>query len=127
MLRVDNLPGIAIVPPVMRPTRILALTGLSLSLLGTANADIETSIGAGYASDYVFRGNNNGADLFDATIGVSGSGNTFDWAASLWLASYDGGNELDISVSASKSLSANLDLTMGVTNYSYFGLRCYFK
>ena len=105
----------------MRPTRILALTGLSLSLLGTANADIETSIGAGYASDYVFRGNNNGADLFDASIGVSGSGNTFDWAADLWLASFDGGNELDISVSASKSLSDNLNLTMGVTNYSYFG------
>ena len=105
----------------MRPTRILALTGLSLSLLGTANADIETSIGAGYASDYVFRGTNNGADLFDASIGVSGSGNTFDWAADLWLASFDGGNELDISVSASKSLSDNLDLTMGVTNYSYFG------
>ena len=105
----------------MRPTRILALTGLSLSLLGTANADIETSIGAGYSSDYVFRGNNNGADLFDASIGVSGSGDNFDWGADIWLASYEGGNELDISISASKSLSDNLDLTLGVTNYSYFG------
>ena len=105
----------------MRPTRILALTGLSLSLLGTANADIETSIGAGYSSDYVFRGNNNGADLFDTSIGVSGSGDNFDWAAGLWLASYEGGNELDINISASKSLSDNLDLTLGVTNYSYFG------
>ena len=105
----------------MRPTRILALTGLSLSLLGTANADIETSIGAGYSSDYVFRGNNNGADLFDTSIGVSGSGDNFDWAAGLWLASYEGGNELDINMSASKSLSDNLDLTLGVTNYSYFG------
>lgn len=105
----------------MRPTHILALTGLSLSLLGTANADIETSIGAGYSSDYVFRGNNNGADLFDTSIGVSGSGDNFDWAAGLWLASYEGGNELDINISASKSLSDNLDLTLGVTNYSYFG------
>ena len=105
----------------MRPTRILALTGLSLSLLGTANADIETSIGAGYSSDYVFRGDNKGADLFDASIGVSGSGNNFDWAADIWLASFGTSNELDISISASKSLSDNLDLTLGVTNYSYFG------
>ena len=92
-----------------------------MSLLGTANADIETSIGAGYSSDYVFRGDNRGADLFDASIGVSGSGNNFDWGAGLWLASYEGGNELDIDISASKSLSDNLDLTLGVTNYSYFG------
>ena len=119
--RVDKLGATAIVRLVMRPTRILALTGVSLSLLGTANADIETSIGVGYTSDYVFRGANNGADLFDASIDVSGSGNSFDWAAGLWLASFDGGNELDIYGSASKSLSDNLDLTVGVTSYSYFG------
>ena len=92
-----------------------------MSLLGTANADIETGIGVGYSSDYVFRGNNNGADLFDASIDVSGSGGAFDWAAGLWLASFGGGNELDIYGSASKSLSDNLDLTVGVTSYSYFG------
>ena len=111
----------AFIHPVMRPTRILALTGLSLSLLGTANADIETGIGVGYSSDYVFRGNNNGADLFDASIDVSGGGGTFDWAAGLWLASHGGGNELDIYASASRSLSDNLELTFGVTSYSYFG------
>ena len=108
-------------PAVMRPTHVLALAGVSLSLLSTAQADIETSIGAGYTSDYVFRGANNGADLFDASIGVSGSGTSFDWAAGLWLASFDGGNELDIFASASKSLSDNLDLSVGVTSYSYFG------
>ena len=111
----------------MKLTRILALTGLSLSLLGTANADIETSISAGYTSDYVFRGTNNGADLFDATIDVSGSGSLgglgdIDWGAGLWLAAFgDNDNEMDIYMSASKSLSDNLDLTVGVTNYSYYG------
>ena len=111
----------------MRPTRILALTGLSLSLLGTANADIETSISAGYTSDYVFRGTNNGDDLFDATIDVSGSGSLgglgdIDWGAGLWLAAFgDNDNEMDIYMSASKSLSDNLDLTVGVTNYSSYG------
>ncbi len=85
------------------------------------SSNLEANFGAGYSSDYVFRGNNNGADLFDTSIGVSGSGDNFDWAAGLWLASYEGGNELDINISASKSLSDNLDLTLGVTNYSYFG------
>ena len=60
---VDKLGVTAIVRLVMRPTRIIAIAGLSTALLGTANADIETSIGVGYTSDYVFRGTNNGADL----------------------------------------------------------------
>ena len=99
-----------------------ALAGDPASNAAIAPAsDLEASFGAGYSSDYVFRGNNNGADLFDASIGVSGSGNNFDWAADIWLASFGTSNELDISISASKSLSDNLDLSLGVTNYSYFG------
>ena len=90
--------------PVMRPTRILALTGISVSLLGTAVADIETSIGAGYTSEYVFRGTNNGDDLFDLSLDVSGDGSLggfgdLSWSAGLWLASFDGAantNELNI-------------------------------
>jgi len=133
LLRIDNLPPAGILLLVMRPTRILALTGLSLSLLGTANADIETSIGAGYASDYVFRGSNYGEDHFEASIDVSGSGNLgglgdLDFSASLWLgtaSNFGGtgisGNEMDISLSASKALSENLSLEVGVTNYSYYG------
>ena len=111
----------------MRHTRILAIAGLSTALLGTANADIETSISAGYTSEYNFRGVDNGDDLFDATIEVSGSGSLgglgdIDWGAGLWLAAFgDNDNEMDIYMSASKSLSDNLDLTVGVTNYSYYG------
>ena len=99
--------------PVMRPTRILALTGISVSLLGTAVADIETSIGAGYTSEYVFRGTNNGDDLFDLSLDVSGDGSLggfgdLSWSAGLWLASFDGAantNELNIYGEVSKSLS----------------------
>ncbi|MBL50022.1 MAG: hypothetical protein CMP28_13890 [Roseibacillus sp.] len=115
----------------MRLTRILALTGLSVSLLGTAAADIETSIGAGYTSEYVFRGTNNGDDLFDLTLKVSGDGNLggvgdLGWSAGLWLASFDGAanansNELNIYGEVSKSLSDTMSVAVGVTNYSYFG------
>ena len=58
----------------MRPTRVLALTGLSVALLGTANADIESSFGAGYTSDYIFRGGDVGNNLFDISLDFSGSG-----------------------------------------------------
>ena len=115
--------------PVMRPTRILALTGISVSLLGTAVADIETSIGAGYTSEYVFRGTNNGDDLFDLSLDVSGDGSLggfgdLSWSAGLWLASFDGAantNELNIYGEVSKSLSDTMSVAVGVTNYSYFG------
>ncbi len=132
------------VPSVMRLTRILALTGLSLPLLGTANADIETSISAGYSSEYLYRGTSWGDDLFDASIDVSGSGNLgglgdVNFSAGLWIGSLGevnsggvallgldptqkhSGNEMRTSLSASKALSDNLDLAVGVTNYSYFG------
>ena len=46
----------------MRATRITALAGLSTALLGTANADIESSASVGYNTDYVYRGANLGED-----------------------------------------------------------------
>ena len=58
----------------MRVTQILALTGVSLSLLGTTQADIETSFSAGYTSEYVYRGGFIADDLFDFGIEASGSG-----------------------------------------------------
>ena len=58
----------------MRVTRILAITGVSLSLFGVSQAEIETSFSAGYTSEYVYRGALFGDDLFDFGIEASGSG-----------------------------------------------------
>ena len=65
MLRIDKVVFGPNVTPVMRVTQILALTGVSLSLLGTTQADIETSFSAGYTSEYVYRGGFIADDLFD--------------------------------------------------------------
>ncbi len=98
-----------------------------------SSSNLAVNFGAGYSSDYVFRGSNYGDDLVEATIGVSGSGSLgglgdLDFAASLWLGTASdfgglgiSGNEMDISFSASKALSENLSLEVGVTNYSYYG------
>ena len=110
----------------MRATRILALAGVSLSLLGTSQADIETSFSAGYTSEYVYRGSLFGDDLFDFGIEASGSGELgglgeVGFTGGIWYASFSGGNELDIYGEVSKDMGS-FSLAAGITNYSYFGI-----
>lgn len=115
----------------MRSTRVLALTGLSLALLGTASADIESNFGFGYTSDYIFRGGDVGNNLFDASLNFSGSGEVgglgeLDWSAGIWLATFSvsgsaSNNELDIYGEVSKSLNEMFSVAAGITNYTYFG------
>ena len=125
MLRIDKVVFGPNVTPVMRVTQILALTGVSLSLLGTTQADIETSFSAGYTSEYVYRGGFIADDLFDFGIEASGSGELggfgeLGFTGGIWYASFDGGNELDIYGEVSKDLGS-FNLAAGITNYSYFG------
>ena len=110
----------------MRITRILAIAGVSLSLFGVSQAEIETSFSAGYTSEYVYRGALFGDDLFDFGIEASGSGELeglgeLGFTGGIWYASFSGGNELDIYGEVSKDLGS-FSLAVGITNYSYFGL-----
>ena len=52
----------------MRATRIVAIAGLSTALLGTAQADIESSASVGYSTEYIYRGANLGEDLVDFSL-----------------------------------------------------------
>jgi len=110
----------------MRPTHVLAIAGVSLSMLGVSQAEIETSFSAGYTSEYVYRGALFGDDLFDFGIEASGSGELgglgeLGFTGGIWYASFSGGNELDIYGEASKDFGS-FSLAAGITNYSYFGL-----
>ena len=110
----------------MRATRILAITGVSLSLFGISQAEVETSFSAGYTSEYVYRGGLLGDDLFDFGIEASGSGELgglgeLGFTGGIWYASFSGGNELDIYGEVSKDFGS-FGLAVGITNYSYFGL-----
>ena len=114
--------------------RVLALAGLSTTLLGTAVAEIESEFHVGYSSDYIFRGADLGGDLYEFGLDFAGSGDVqglgaFDWSAGVWYASIDanGGaansstNELDVYGGVSKSLNDMFAVAVGITNYSYFG------
>ena len=94
-----------------------------------ASSDLEVSIGVGYNSEYIFRSLNRGDDLFTASIGLSGSGSLLgigdlELNAGIDLlttSNVEGGlHELRVGASATKSLGS-FDLTVGVTNYAYFG------
>ena len=131
------------------------LTGLAFAGEPAAKAPIECNessgldinFGVGYTDEYVFRGQNRGDDLFEASLTASGSGSLLglgdvNLSAGLWLGTWtqdviedpgldvtaalpgvvtsQGFNELRINVEASKSFGS-LDVAVGVTNYSFFG------
>jgi hypothetical protein len=98
--------------------RVLALAGLSMTLIAPAVAEIESEFHVGYSSDYIFRGANQGGDndLYEFGLDFGGSGTApvlgdVDWSAGVWYGSF-GTNELDVYGEVSKSLNEML---------SYFG------
>tara|TARA_B100000459_G_scaffold143685_1_gene105548 strand:- start:36 stop:797 length:762 start_codon:yes stop_codon:yes gene_type:complete len=102
------------------------------------SSGLDVELGFGYSSEYLFRSINFGDDLFHASIGLSGSGSLpivgdVDLSAGLDLRTVSvaaeispnangtvSGHEMRIGAAATKALGS-LDLTVGVTNYSYFG------
>jgi uncharacterized protein (TIGR02001 family) len=107
--------------------RVLALAGLSMTLIAPAVAEIESEFHVGYSSDYIFRGSNQSGDndLYEFGLDFAGSGTApvlgdVDWSAGVWYASF-GSNELDVYGEVSKSLNDMLAVAVGITNYSYFG------
>lgn len=123
MERVDKLGATAIVRLVMRPTHIIAIAGLSTALLGSANAEIESSASVGYNSEYVYRGALLGEDLIDFSLGFSGSTDVADWNLGLWYGSWADSivDEFRVEASVSKCISDTFSVSAGLINHSYQG------
>ncbi|MBL50020.1 MAG: hypothetical protein CMP28_13880 [Roseibacillus sp.] len=103
----------------MRATRIVALAGLSTALLGTAQADIESSASVGYNTEYIYRGANLGEDLVSFSLGFSGKTDLADWDLGLWYGSWEGSvDELQVEASLSKCVNDSLTLKAGLLNHS---------
>jgi hypothetical protein len=106
----------------MRHTRILALAGLSTALLGTANAEIETSASAGYHSEYVYRGLNLGDDMIDFSLGFSGSTDIGDLNLGIWYGSWEGNvDEFRVEASVSRTIFDLYTVSAGLANHSFQG------
>ncbi len=117
--------------------KTLSIAGLSFSLVGFANADVESSISAGYNSDYIYRGVNLGADQVSLAIDASGSVAGLDWNVGLFQGSSDieessigigallwpgGLDETRITAGVSRGLAEGVDLNVGIINTSYNGI-----
>jgi hypothetical protein len=90
-----------------------ALAAASALVAGNASAEVEYTLGTGYTSEYIFRGENLGGDLVEASASATTEWNGFGWTAGAWYGSYDGNNgrpdegdvdELDLFAEVSKDL-----------------------
>lgn len=74
--------------------RTLSIVGLSSSLVGFASAEIESSISAGYNSQYVYRGVDLGDDQAHLSLAASGNAGDLDWNIGLFHGSSEGADIL---------------------------------
>jgi len=85
-----------------------ALAAASALVAGNASAEVEYTLGTGYTSEYIFRGENLGQDLVEASASASTEWNGLGLSAGAWYGSYDDAendvDELDLFTEASKDL-----------------------
>jgi len=66
-----------------------ALAAASALVAGNASAEVEYTLGTGYTSEYIFRGENLGQDLVEASASASTEWNGIGLSAGAWYGSYD--------------------------------------
>jgi hypothetical protein len=90
-----------------------ALAAASALVAGNASAEVEYTLGTGYTSEYIFRGQNLGQDLVEASASASTEWNGIGLSAGAWYGSYDINlgdrveydvDEIDLFAEASKDL-----------------------
>ena len=109
----------------MRLNNTLSVAGLSIAIIGFANAEIESVISAGYNSDYVYRGVNLGEDQVSLSLDASGSAAGLDWNVGLFHGTSQGGlvsqDETRISAGITKAVQESVDFNAGLISTSYVG------
>jgi len=85
-----------------------ALAAASALVAGNASAEVEYTLGTGYTSEYIFRGENLGQDLVEASATATTEWNGLGLSAGAWYGSYDVAesdvDELDLFAEVSKDL-----------------------
>jgi hypothetical protein len=85
-----------------------ALAAASALVAGNASAEVEYTLGTGYTSEYIFRGQNLGHDLIEVSGSASTEWNGLGLSAGAWYGSYVPNNqdcdELDVFAEVSKDL-----------------------
>ena len=125
--------GIALLAAVMKKTSTLLAIGSALALSGTAHAEIEGEVHAGFNTDYVFRGADLGGTNYEVGADIGGSLSCgIDWSLGVWwidaeesVVGNSGWEEIDFYGELSKDVGFGT-VAVGFVNYNYgdadFGL-----
>jgi len=105
--------------PHMSFKRTLSIAGLSLSIAGFANAEVESSISASHDSKYNFRGENAGEDAFSFAYNVSTNAAGLDWDLALEQISSDLTDIESYRIGAAKGLGDQLALRVGLEHHNF--------
>jgi hypothetical protein len=105
-----------------------ALAAASALVAGNASAEVEYEIHTGYTSEYIWRGQNLGADLTEVGLDMATEYNGIGLSAGLWYGSFHKGgttsdatvSELDLYGEASKDLGF-ATAAIGYISYMNFG------
>jgi hypothetical protein len=103
-----------------------ALAAASALVAGNASAEVEYTLGTGYTSEYIFRGQNLGQDLVEVSASASTEWNGLGLSAGAWYGSYDtgldiGGRDADIDeLDLFGEVSKDLGFVTAALGYIYY-------
>jgi uncharacterized protein (TIGR02001 family) len=101
-----------------------ALAAASALVAGNASAEVEYTLGTGYTSEYIFRGENIGQDLVEASASASTEWNGLGLSAGAWYGSYDfneGPVEIDVDeLDLFAEVSKDLGFATAALGYIYY-------
>jgi uncharacterized protein (TIGR02001 family) len=101
-----------------------ALAAASALVAGNASAEVEYTLGTGYTSEYIFRGENIGQDLVEASASASTEWNGLGLSAGAWYGSYDfneGPAEIDVDeLDLFAEVSKDLGFATAALGYIYY-------
>jgi|LakMenEpi03Aug12_release.lakeMendotaPanAssembly.Ray.scaffolds.fasta_scaffold360793_1 hypothetical protein len=98
-----------------------ALAAASALVAGIASAEVEYTLGTGYSSEYLFRGDNLGQDLVEVSASASTEWNGLGLSAGAWYGSYDTISEYDVDeLDLFGEVSKDLGFATAAVGYIYY-------
>ena len=101
-----------------------AMAAASALVAGTASAEVEYEIHAGYTSEYIFRGIDLGDHLTEVGLNATTEYNGVGLSAGIWAAAFDSsfntGNQVDNEVDTYVEASYDFGFLTGAIGYIYY-------
>lgn len=101
-----------------------AMAAASALVAGTVQAEVEYEIHTGYSTEYIFRGDDLGNDLFEVGLDASYEVSGLSLSAGAWAGFFDSsaitGNEVDVEVDLYAEVAKDFGFVTGAVGYIYY-------